>query len=428
MNKNFFGILIAAALLSAVSCSRSDEGVADPAATGEEVAVTFSLATEGGLTSSRAISDGTGADMLVYAVYSKNEDGTFQLLEHYGAEISEADKAHITRDITPGPGQTVLYTENLLREKGGETITLRLMRGKTYYFAFWAQNHKCTAYDTADLEKVAVDYEAAANNDELRDAFCTSYSFTVQPNIEVEVVLTRALAQINVGTAGWDYNGEVNFGYSYLYSKIVMTDVYKYMNVLADKVITDASELEAGEELTTAVTYGWARIPAYLNLAQIPDNIQERQEEEELLRVKLTASENWLPYLEQKPTSDSTPVDGVYTEEFKYLSMCYVLVPSHENGMEDDFESGTYGTALGSVTFYLAENADGTLVGGQPGKQIFAIDNVPAQRNWRTNILGGSGADNSLFDPRSISLLVDIKPGYDNDHNTDHATGPWPRD
>ena len=424
MKNKLYGLLIAAGVLFAISCSRN-EGAADPTVNGEEVTVTFTVSSEGKMVSSRAntrISDGTKADMLIYAVYTpvKDESGnieSFNIQEQYGMGISEEDQAKLGDKVKAGKGQTVIYTENLLKPEG-QTITLRLMRGKTYYFAFWAQNSKSEAFDTQDLELVEVKYDLAKNNDELRDAFCTGYNFVAQPNTTINVVLTRAMAQVNVGTSGWDYINEVDYGNTYLYSKIEMTGVYKYINVVADKVVT-VGDKNAPAVLTTSATFDWAKIPAYINIEGVPsaEEAKTRMENEEFLRVKLTTEflddeskyeDGYLGYLTTRPApDDENNVDGIYTEVFKYLSMCYILAPSHDAGSDSGF-----GTALDEVTFHMAQSADGS-----DSHQMFKIVNVPAQRNWRTNILGGTGLDNSIFDPREFTLIVDIIPGYDGDHN-----------
>ena len=440
MNNKFFSLLIAAVMLSAISCSRNEETAA-PDAAGEEVIVTLSVATEDKMVSSRAISDGSGADMLVYAVYTPEyENGeikSYHLLEQYGQGVT--DETLIAEGIESGAGQSVLFTGDKLLSDDGETISLRLMRGKTYYFAFWAQNHKCKAYDTKDLEKVVVNYEGAKNNDELRDAFTTSYTFQALPDTKVKVVLTRALAQINVGTAGWDYNNEVGAGWGpYVYSKIVVDGAYRAMNAVTQKVLTENDGIENAR---TSVTYDWARIPAYLNAADFPENasteelrayLVNEKNDTEFLRVKLTSEEptdqtaayyddkNYLKYLTTRPASSSYNVNGVYTEVFKYLSMCYVLVPANNSVLSDNVSA----TSLNSVSFSLAETVKGTMSDGSEAVQQFKITNVPAQRNWRTNILGGTGTDNSIFDPHIVTLWVDIVPGYDGEHNTNNG-GKW---
>lgn len=424
-------LLVMAVGLSAAACSQDWERPdSDPDA--EEVVVTFSISAESGMVSTRAgatqwsISDGTQIDKLVYAVYvaNKDEDGTYtyRLLEHYGQGVvgfNEGDKA--------GPGQTVMKTDKLLHE-GGETITLRLMRGQEYLIAFWAQNSSCTAYDTEDLKAVVVDYTAgegalAPNNDETRDAFFKADMFTAQPNESARTVtLKRAVAQINVGTAGWDYNEEADrFENKYAYSKIELEGLCDRLNVLTGEV--DATgEGETVEENKKIVIYNWAKLPAYIHKGGTTwDEWYEASyddDEEEYLWVDLTLNNDnpteeemnkyqkhneryYLKYLTEEPERGT---EAITTEVFKYLSMCYVL-------------TGEKQAVINKVTFYLAETADGK-VGGTDTERRFLISNVPIQRNWRTNILGGTrGSETTLFDPKTISLWVDLCPGFNGEHN-----------
>lgn len=66
--KLFLGMFAAAGMLLATSCSNDELDVAQ---SGDEAQVTFSLGLEGGI-ATRAISDGTGADVLMYAVFDKD--------------------------------------------------------------------------------------------------------------------------------------------------------------------------------------------------------------------------------------------------------------------------------------------------------------------------------------------------------------------
>ena len=175
MNKKLFlGMFAAAGMLFATSCSKDE---LDMVQSGNEAQVTFSLAADGGI-ATRAISDGTGAKKLVYAVY--NADG-------------ELIKTIANADVN---GQIV---DNSAFDNGlTENVTITLTKGQQYTVAFWAQNPNCTAYTTTDLTNVTVDY-AGLNNDETRDAFFKAETFTVTGNADIDVKLKRPFAQINVG-------------------------------------------------------------------------------------------------------------------------------------------------------------------------------------------------------------------------------------
>ena len=490
MKSKILGLLIAAGILSVVSCSQEEWVTATvPEEDGEEVTVTFSLSAEGGMVSTRAesqtlshISDGTKATKLVYAVYTPeyNEDGTvenYRILKQYGA-AEEADGI--------GVGQAVEENVTDLLSADGHKITLRLVRGKEYHIAFWAQSPECTAYDTKDLENIKVDYENAKNNDELRDAFSAAITFTAQPNKSEEVILTRVMAQINVGTSGWDYLGEVEYGNRYAYSKIEVTGVYNKLNALTGVV--------AREKENAVATFGWQKLPAYINMEDglfpqlsTTDNVtlaqmlkqaeflktpKAKQPGEEFLYVKLTSESGddadkydedykgnkYLKYLEVVPTKDESNTTGIYTEVFKYLSMCYVLAPKHKiNGAQDSFdEDGKFigGTTV-TVKFFMAEDANGNIYNNPEfdtnfdpktsdlqqaleiefnNRPLFTLTNVPVQGNWRTNILGGTGLDGkpnnpdedtSIFNPRHVRCIIDVVPGYEGEHNGTTDGDKW---
>ena len=135
MIKKFFTFMMAAGVLLATSCSHDD---LDTVQSGNEAQVTFSLSLEGGI-ATRAISDGSQADKLVYAVFDEN-----------GGRISTIQKIERTDVTFPA------------------TETLTLAKGQTYKIAFWAQDADCEAYTIDDNMNVTVSYENALNNDETR--------------------------------------------------------------------------------------------------------------------------------------------------------------------------------------------------------------------------------------------------------------------
>ncbi|MCH5330195.1 MAG: hypothetical protein J1E04_04450 [Alistipes sp.] len=390
----------------------------------------------------RTVSDGHLIDKVVYAVYVKEYDNTqtwngqYRLLSQYGDGTEGL-----------GEGQALLPSTENLRSEAGETLTLRLMRGQEYVIGFWAQNKDCTAYDSKDLEAVVVDYTAgsgalAANNDETRDAFCQVYTFTAQIGVTERVVLKRALAQINVGTAGWDYNEEVEYGNNYAYSKIVMRGIHNRLNVLT-------GEVTRTDDFDGNVVYDWAVLPAYMggdghpeaypadteaDRAQFAEWLTSKDNNKEYLYVKLTEEPDYLPYLEEQPEEAGKKVS---TEIFKYLSMCYVLAPTAAYTGDSGVGGGF---AIDELKFYLAEfveDGEGYIYEDEAATNKvvapvrFTIPVVPVQRNWRTNILGGinGDSDSSLFDPRALSLWIDLSPSYDGDHyHYDSGSGDSDKD
>lgn len=176
MNKKLFlGMFAAAGMLLATSCSNDELDVVQ---SGNEAQVTFSLGLEGGI-ATRAISDGTGADVLMYAVFDKD-----------GKRINTIQKVSKTKVTFP------------------TTEKITLAKGQTYKVAFWAQDEDCEAYTVSDDMQVTVSYandKNKVNNDETRDAFFKTVEFTVSGNQVINVELKRPFAQINVGVYKADW-------------------------------------------------------------------------------------------------------------------------------------------------------------------------------------------------------------------------------
>ena len=140
--------------------------------------VTFSLNVEGETAQVRSISDGTGADQLMWAIFSET-----------GELVLPKSVKNNVKDLLSANGHSMYVT---------------LAKGKTYKAVFWAQNSGCEAYTVSDDMKVSINYEGV-NNDESRDAFfVASEPFTVDGSTNVSVVLRRPFAQVNVGAFPWD--------------------------------------------------------------------------------------------------------------------------------------------------------------------------------------------------------------------------------
>ena len=321
MNKKLFlGMFAAAGMLLATSCSNDELDVVQ---SGDEAQVTFSLAADGGI-ATRAISDGTGAKKLVYAVY--NADG-------------ELIKTIANADVN---GQIV---DNSAFDNGlTENVTITLAKGQQYTVAFWAQNPNCTAYTTTDLKNVTIDY-AGLNNDETRDAFFKAETFTVTGNADIDVVLKRPFAQINVGVTEDDWNAAVASGIEIEKSKVTIEKAATSINLLTGEV--------DGEE---TVEYGFDIIPAQFATP-------------ETLNVDLN-------------------MDGT-KESYVYLSMSYILA--------NDETTGYAKATLDDLDFTFAPKS-GNNINFSTG-----LNAVPVQRNWRTNIIGniltGDVTFNITIDP-----------------------------
>ena len=210
---------MAAAALFVTSCA-SDELTSSQ--TGGEATVSFSLALEDGI-GTRAISDGSGADVLEYAVFNEK-----------GERVSGIEKVKRT-------GVTFPTVENIT-----------LAKGQTYKIAFWAQDEDCKAYTVSDDMNVSIDY-TGVNNDETRDAFFKSIEFTVSGSASLDVVLKRPFAQINVGVYQEDWDAAVSSGIEIANSVAYIQNAATSINLLTGEV---------GEETTDVpVEYTAAAIP-----------------------------------------------------------------------------------------------------------------------------------------------------------------------
>lgn len=225
MNKKLFlGMFAAAGMLLATSCSNDE---LDMVQSGNEAQVTFSLGLEGGIATRAAISDGTGAKKLVYAVYKLNADGTPVLQNVVG---SNNEGQFVDTEAFDG-GLT-------------ETVSVTLAKGQTYQVAFWAQNPNCNAYTTTDLTNVEVSYNQATNNNDVRDAFFKTVEFTVSGNQTIDVELKRPFAQINVGVYKTDWEAAVKSGIEIEKSSVVIKDAATSINLLTGEVGDETTDVE----------------------------------------------------------------------------------------------------------------------------------------------------------------------------------------
>ena len=322
MNNNLlFTMLAASTMMLATGCSSSDDTVATQES--NLATVSFSVQADA-VVGTRAISDGTGADELIYRVFDK---------EGHVISASLAKKTET--------GLTDLLT--------GHKVTLYLAKGQTYKVAFWAQDANCTAYTVDDNMGVTVNY-AGVNNDETRDAFFKTVDVTVTGDMSVDVTLKRPFAQINVGCTTDDWNAAQASNINVKTSAVTIKDAATKLNVI-DGTVSGNQD----------VTYAAANIPT------------------ETLKVD---------------------ADGDGTkEEYKYLSMCYIL--------PNETTTGAAKTTAGTTfTFHPQTGNDITLSDG--------LQAIPVQRNYRTNIVGKilSG---------EVSFNVKVDPIYDGDHNYQ----PW---
>lgn len=428
-------------------------------------------------TRNKYISDGTKADILIFAVYKKSTGTDGNEIWTPDPEFSKGSQ--VTGISTDDLG----YAQNAIEvDKYPVTIQFYVTDNEAEYkVAFWAQSKDCKAYDTRNLQRVKVNYKDALNNDELRDAFCavTENVFTGNTKETQEVTLRRPLAQVNVGTAGWDYEGAAFLKpspVSYTQSKITLSGVAQYYDILTGSTLDEtalnaaieANPKDFGEEgsedrnPTTDATFDFNLIPAFIqDTAEEWKTTYKPVTNEEFLQVDVNRNGQidgywandknnqyvgWDLYDGYRKGNSSVLVqdeEGNYihktskdlynegimptTEMYKYLSMCYVLVPTQTTN-----EDGS--STLNKVTFEAKgskETAKGEDTSGEEDvvKTVFTIHNVPVRKNWRTNILGND------FFTAVTTFHLDIVPEYFGDYNyngweygTPDQGGSWPEE
>lgn len=281
MKKGIMSLFAMAMMLLGTSCS---EDVHVPGVEEDMSAVTFSLGIEEdietrALSNQKDISDGLGADVLMYAVFNKD-----------GKRVSAIYNGNGTRLDTQVNGKVVYSNVTFPKQE-----TILLPKGQTFTIAFWAQNGECKAYTVSDDMQLSVDYENAINNDERKDAFFKTIQITVKGSESLNVVLRRPFAQLNVGVTDTDWNAAVGTGVTINKSKVKIDNVATSMDLLTGKV--------SGYK---TVEFGLHPIPATFT----PNN-----DGEEYLWVDMDE-------------------DGTL-ERYKYLSMTYLLVYDYESAASD---------------------------------------------------------------------------------------------
>ncbi|MCH5228553.1 MAG: hypothetical protein J1F12_00980 [Muribaculaceae bacterium] len=465
INKKLLTSLTVGTMMLATACSGDNVWDYDGSSEGSDyVDVTLTVTPETHSLLTRADDDAQGPgqwqnvsrgkeiDMLIYGVYEYNEtpaDGHkagYQLLTQYRTELPDnwneytrpALEAFFERhkpaenenpeEGENGNGSSAKYDLNqawydcglgmkdvseTIQKGRSQEISLRLMRGKTYYIAFWAQSSLADVYDFANLEEITVDYTKILNNDEHLDAFCKMESFTVTEGQNISVTLYRPFAQINIGTTGAEIASLAKTSgiKPYVKSEIEIEGVCNRFNVLEDKVI----EKEPGK-----VTFQKNTIPAYYDYVEpktMDDFVRTDYPNEEYLKIDLNQDGSILDYQTYYPTlwwydrkdskGNTVAVAGdVRTETFKYLSMTYVLVPSIENKTPNYDSGSSVEPKPDSDDLYKTTvNIKASFIGTDGTSRELVVSKVPVQRNWRTNILGGltqnnpNGKDEEPWDP-----------------------------
>ena len=459
--KHIFGLMgLSAMMLTACTANDSFNEAPDAVVDGDvygngSKVVSLTLSAED-IVGTRAelnhISDGNKVDVLYFQVYECDKMTDDQVTENKSkvnyAPVADGDVEYVER--------TALNVSSY-----PYTLKLSVDPEKSYKVALWAQTAACDAFDTEDLKEVVVDYTKLNNNFENSDAFCASAWFNGDAERE-EIIMHRPFAQINVGTTGADYN---NYMEGFIFpnttvtkSQIIVKGVFNCINIFSDevsKVKVSAQEGVKYKPLQGEIeaTLEYALIPALYNKPNGSKDVKFgiNFKNEELLSVKLNADNSHLygddadeefadmgltvdekgllNYKTKYPTIYKDEENTTYlTENFRWLSMSYVLVPNGRTADDSSYKGNTSenpydpytSSTLAELTVYFSPDNE------EAGHKSFLLNTVPVHRNWRTNILGGlsdidpddpnGDDDTSVF--TNARLCVHLCPIYFNEYTS----------
>lgn len=201
MNKNLFKTFaIAAMAVLAGACAKEQVGSAD----GETVEMTFNVDVPETTITTKGLSDAAQIDELVF------------------------DAFRSLNDTEPIKGlRQVVAVEN-----GRATIQVKLIKGQSYRFVFWAQKANNGYYNTDNLSNITVDYRKALANDSSLDAFFAKEEVSnVQNPLSKTIILKRPFAQVNYVT-----KEELGEGLHIEQSQITVKNALTSFNPLRNKL------------------------------------------------------------------------------------------------------------------------------------------------------------------------------------------------
>ena len=354
MKKILFYAAAMASMLLAFACQK--ETISPAGQDGDVVTATFTIQTPG-LPGTKAV---TSAEQLSVGDGRAADNLVFAVYDENGDELVDPRQGDWVNKI--GDNQNVIKFDN--SETPKTTITVKLVRGKEYSFVCWAQNEAAVCYDFKDMKNIGISYADynAANND-LRDAFY-AYAKTngvVTENFSQTITLARPFAQVNVGTTDFVEAKKAGLEIDNLYSTVTVKNA-------ATSLETFTGKASAPVAATFALAHAVA--PEY----------------------DLVINKN-------KVVND--PKVAI-ADKYGWLAMNYVLVADgSDNGLS---------SALAEVSFELREG-EGTVLAS------YDVPNVPVQRNYRTNIVGGlltaEGTINIIIDPIfNGEYVINVWDGY----------------
>lgn len=354
-----------ASMLFAASCQKETLSPAEQG--GDVVKATFTIQAPG-LPGTKAV---TSADQLSVGDGRAADNLVFAVFDENGDELVDLRQGDWVNKI--GDNQNVIKFDN--SENPQTTITVKLVRGKEYSFVCWAQNEAATCYDFKDMKNIGISYADynAANND-LRDAFY-AYAKTngvVTENFSQSITLSRPFAQVNVGTTDFVAAQKAGLEIDNLYSTVTVKNAATSLETFTGK---------ASAPVAATFAYAHAVAPEY----------------------DLVINKN-------KVVNDPKVT---IADKYGWLAMNYVLVADEsDNGLA---------SALAEVSFELREG-EGTVL------TSYDVPNVPVQRNYRTNIVGGlltaEGTISIIIDPIfNGEYVINVWDGYTVETPVSNADG-----
>lgn len=335
MKKIFTIACSLAVLFSAVSCQK------DQVKDSDLVTATFVVSAPSGLATKSEIGDGSTARNLVFAVYPYDDKLT----------IAQNDAASELSDLRKGDwlngAQEIVFDDQLKA-----TVTVTLVKGRSYQFVCWAQNKDAQCFDFTDMKNIKVDYAAAKSQDELRDAFyayscpkdANGNAIKVTQGYTQTITLKRPFAQVNVGALDMAQAKSAGLDITNIKSDMIVKNVATSLNTFTG-------------ETSQAADASFSKMNA----------------------ITGAAGTQWL-----KVNNPS------YPDEYGWLAMNYVLPLANTNV---------------AVEFSLY---DGTREEGDDLLCSYEVPNVTVTENYRTHLLG-----EVLTTLGTINVI--IEPAFDNE-------------
>ena len=323
---------------------------------GDVVTATFTIEVPGVPGTKAATSD----DQEMVGDGRAADNLVFAVFDETGAELPDLRQGDWMNKT--GDNRDVIKFDN--SEQPKVTVTVKLVRGKEYSFVCWAQNEAATCYNFEDMKNIGISYaDYNASNNDLRDAFY-AYAETDGPvteNFSQTIELERPFAQINVGTTDFVAAQKAGLEIENLYSTMTVKNAATSLETFTGK--TSGSQ-------TVTFTYAHAVAPDH-NLESNKNKVVNN------------------PNME-------------IADKYGWLAMNYILVA-------DGTDKGT-SSALAEVSFQIREG-DATILAS------YDVPNVPVQRNFRSNIVGGlltaEGTINVIIDPIfNGEYVVNVWDGY----------------